>query len=141
MEDFIKTQKIKKYFTIEEAEKLLPKVEKLVRRLRNLDKALEILNSVEIEVEDDDFDQLSHNTKINKEFHKLSYEFYNKLDKLESMGCLMKDLELGLIDFYYRFEGRDIFLCWKLGEKEIKYWHDIYTGFQGRQQILNLTKK
>ena len=141
MRDFTETEQTKKYFSIEEAEKLLPKIEKLVRRLRHLDKALELLDTVEIEVEEENYAHLRQVTRLNKEFHRLSYEFYEKLDELESFGCLVKDLELGMIDFYYRFENRDILLCWKLGEKSIRHWHEVYAGFNGRKQILDLTGK
>ena len=141
MRDSIETEKIKKYFKIEEAEKHLPKIEKLLRRLMHLDRAIELLDTVEIEVEEEDYACLRHITRLNKEFHKLSYEFYEKLDEIESLGCIIKDIELGLVDFYYRFENRDIFLCWKLGEKEIRYWHEAYDGFEGRKPILNLAKK
>src|SRR3989344_6035630 len=116
MRDFIEAEEAKSYFTIDKAETLLPKIEKIVRRLR-------------------------HVTKLNREFHKFSYEFYRKLDELESMGCLLKDLELGLVDFYYKFENRDIFLCWKLGEKSIRHWHEIYAGFESRNPIINLARK
>ena len=140
MKGFIETEKIKKYFKIEEAEKHLPKIEKLLRRLMQLDSAIELLDTVEIEVEEEDYAYLRHVTRLNKEFHKLSYEFYKILDEIESLGCIIKDIELGLVDFYYRFENRDIFLCWKFGEKEIRYWHEAYDGFEGRKPILNLTK-
>ena len=138
MKDFVESKQTKKYFTIEEAEKLLPRIEKLLKRLKHLDKAIELLNTVEIEVEEENYVHLRQVTKFNKELHKLYYEFYKKLDEFEGTGCLLKDLEIGLIDFYCRFEDRDIFLCWKFGEKGIKYWHDIYTGFNGRKQILDL---
>jgi len=131
----------KKYFTIEEAEGLLPKIEKILRRTIRLNKALDLLSSIEIEVYDDDYDDLRRITKANKQFHKLSYEFYSNMEELESMGCLIKDLDMGLIDFYYKFEGRDIFLCWRLGEGRIRFWHEIDTGYMGRKPILDLTEK
>ena len=127
----------KKYFEIEGAEELLPQIEKILRRTIRLNKALELLSSIEIEVYDD-YSNLRRITKSNKQFHKLSYEFYSNIEQLEDMGCLIKDLETGLIDFYHKFEGRDIFLCWKLGEKNIKFWHEVDTGFMGRKPILDL---
>jgi len=130
----------KKYLTIEEAEKLLPTIEKILRHTIKLNKAIELLSSIEIEVYDG-YENLRRITKTNKEFHKLSYEFYLNMEKLEDMGCIIKDLDIGLIDFFYKFEGRDIFLCWKLGEKSLKFWHEIETGYMGRKLILDLTNK
>ena len=130
----------KKYFTIEGAEKLLPKIEKILRRTIQLNKAIELLSSIEIEVYDD-YANLRGITKTNKQFHKLSYELYTNIEELEDMGCLIKDLDTGLMDFYHRFEGRDIFLCWRLGENSIKFWHEVDSGYMGRKQIFDLTKK
>ena len=130
----------KKYFTIEDAEILLPKIEKILRKTIRLNKALDLLSSIEIEVYDDDYNNLRRVTKLNKQFHKLSYEFYEDIEKLEDLGCVIKDLEIGIIDFYSRFEGRDIFLCWKLDEKKIKFWHEVESGYEGRNPIFDLTE-
>ena len=130
----------KKYFTIEEADKLLPKIEKILRTAMKLNKALELLSSIEIEVYNDDYDNLRRITKTNKQLHKLSYEFYTTIEKLEDMGCLIKDLNIGLLDLYHKFEGRDIFLCWKIGDRSVKFWHETNSGYVGRKPILDLTK-
>ena len=129
----------KKYFNIEETERLLPKIERILRKTISLNKALDLLSSIEIEVYDDDYNNLRRVTKLNKQFHKLSHEFYEDIEKLEDLGCVIKDLEIGIIDFYSRFEGRDIFLCWKLGEKTIKFWHEVESGYEGRKPIFDLT--
>jgi hypothetical protein len=128
----------RKYFSLAAAEKLLPDIEKIMKRVKSLDKALELLSSIEIEVYDDNQENLKKITKLNRSFHKLSHEFYANIEKLEDLGCVIKDIELGLIDFYSRFEGRDIFLCWKLGEKRIRFWHEIDTGYMGRKPIMEL---
>lgn len=135
-----KQELIRKYFTIEEAEGMLPKVERILRRTIRLNKALDLLSSIEIEVYDDDYDNLRRITKLNKHFHKLSYEFYANIEEIEDIGCIIKDLEIGIIDFYSKFEGREIFLCWKLGEKKIKFWHEVDSGYEGRRPILDLRK-
>ena len=54
------------------------------------------------------------------------------------MGCIVNDYEIGIIEFYHRFEGRVIVLCWKLGEKSIMFWHEIYEDHIGRKPILEL---
>jgi len=130
----------KKYFAIEEAEKLLPRIEKILRRTIKLNKALDLLGSIEIEVYDDDYENLRRITKANKQFHKLSHEFYSNIEKLEDMGCIVKDYDVGIIDFCHRFQDKDIFLCWKLGEKSIRFWHELNTGYMERKPIFDLTK-
>lgn len=129
----------KKYFTVETAQKQLPKIKKSLLKLQNIKKAIDAILSIRIDPKEIKFDEfIETNTKLNKEYHKLSYEFYKELEKLEKIGCLLKDLEQGLVDFYCRFEERDIFLCWKLGEEKIRAWHEIDAGFAGRQPIVDL---
>ena len=56
-------------------------------------------------------------------------------EKIEMMGVLVKDLDLGLIDFITRYQGREVCLCWKLGEDHIRFWHGTEEGFAGRKAI------
>ena len=128
----------KEYFTIVDAERLLPKIEGILRKTIRINKALDLLGSIEIEVYDDDYNNLRRITKMNKQFHKLSYEFYAKIENLEDIGCIIKDIDVGILDFYSRYAGKDIFLCWKLGEKKIRFWHEIDSGYEGRKPILYL---
>ena len=57
------------------------------------------------------------------------------LQELEAIGCVFKGFEAGLVDFYSLRDDRPIFLCWRLGEERIEHWHEIDTGFSGRQPI------
>ena len=130
---------VDKYFTVESAQKQIPTIKKSLLKLQNLKKAIDAILSVRIDSNEIGFEEfLEMNTKLNKEYHKISYEFYKELEKLEETGCILKDLEEGLVDFYCKFEGRDIFLCWKLGENKIKAWHEIDEGFAGRQRVVDL---
>jgi len=54
------------------------------------------------------------------------------LQAIHEMGVLVKDLEIGLCDFPHLRDGRVVFLCWKLGEQEIKWWHETSTGYKDR---------
>jgi hypothetical protein len=136
-----KQQLAKKYFLIEEAELILPKVEKIIRKVVKLNRALDLLSTIEIEVFDDDFENIGKITKANKHFHKLSYDFYHGIEKLEDMGCVVKDYEFGIINFYHQLGSRDIFLCWTLGEKQISYWHEIEEESSEKKPIINLISR
>ena len=50
-------------------------------------------------------------------------------------GCLVKDLDKGLVDFPTLFRGEEVYLCWKMDEPAIQFWHSVEEGFSGRKQI------
>jgi hypothetical protein len=58
------------------------------------------------------------------------------IDELSKVGCIFKGFDGGLVDFRSQLEGRDVFLCWKLGEPEIQHWHELDSGFAGRQPMV-----
>jgi hypothetical protein len=60
------------------------------------------------------------------------------VDELSEVGCELKDYQVGLIDFVGRHEARDVYLCWKLGEETIAYWHEMNAGYTGRQPVATL---
>ena len=57
------------------------------------------------------------------------------VENIQQFGCLVKDLDIGLIDFPTLFQGEEVYLCWKLGESGIRFWHGIHEGFRGRKPI------
>ena len=61
--------------------------------------------------------------------------FEEKLGLLNALGVQLKDLEEGLIDFFTEREGKLVYLCWKDGEDQIRYWHDMDSGFAGRRPL------
>lgn len=58
------------------------------------------------------------------------------VEELQELGCFFKGFSEGLVDWYSYYADRPVFLCWKLGEREIGYWHQVDAGFMGRQPIL-----
>jgi len=69
------------------------------------------------------------------EYLENSFKVSKILDKILGTGAVVKDLQRGLIDFPHLSEGKEIFLCWEMGEKEIKFWHDLESGYPGRQPL------
>jgi hypothetical protein len=57
------------------------------------------------------------------------------IESIQDMGCLIKDLDTGLVDFPTLYRGQEVLLCWKLGEAEIGWWHGMDDGFAGRKPI------
>ena len=59
----------------------------------------------------------------------------SNLEKILSTGCLIKDLDVGLLDFPAIVDNQEVYLCWKLGEPELLHWHELEAGFRGRQSL------
>ena len=57
------------------------------------------------------------------------------LGEIEAIGCLFKGFDAGLVDFYSLRDDRPVFLCWRMGEPRITHWHELDAGFGGRQPI------
>jgi hypothetical protein len=56
-------------------------------------------------------------------------------DELDAIGCELKDYEVGLVDFPAVMDGREVYLCWKLGEETVDHWHEVLEGYAGRQAL------
>ncbi len=56
-------------------------------------------------------------------------------EELEEIGCELKDYASGLVDFPARLDGRDVLLCWRMGEEQVSHWHELHAGFGGRQPV------
>ena len=59
-----------------------------------------------------------------------------EVQKLEELGCLLKDVNTGLVDFPAVRLGRRVWLCWLLGEDRVSFWHKLEEGYAGRKMIL-----
>jgi hypothetical protein len=68
-------------------------------------------------------------------------KLHTYLDELTEIGCELKDFSVGLVDFIGRHQGRDIYLCWKLGEERVAYFHEINSGFAGRMPVSMLEER
>jgi len=65
----------------------------------------------------------------------LAAEITAAVERMNEMGCLVKDLEAGLVDFYAVQDDEPVFLCWQFGEPAVTHWHGLEEGFAGRQPI------
>ncbi|MEK6967193.1 MAG: DUF2203 domain-containing protein [Nanoarchaeota archaeon] len=122
------------YFTPSAAEACITELSKTVRRLQKLHKAIRFLNSLEV-THKDELDDFYASVSVNEQFHKLSHQFYSEIKEMIKQGWLLKDLEKGLVDFYALHGNKEILLCWKFGEKQIRYWHGINAGYRERKPI------
>jgi hypothetical protein len=118
-----------KKFKLAEANRSLPLVRRIVTDIVNTHSRITALQtSIESTKHKD---QSPLQTQLDREVEHL--QAY--VDELHDVGCDLKDYQMGLVDFIGRHRGHDVCLCWKLGEETIGYWHEIQTGFAGRQPV------
>jgi hypothetical protein len=124
----------KKYFTVEEANRLIPQVKAMVEQLRQGQRHLQKHRPTA-----ETLAQKAAGNGGGREavgyLSDYSQTFARGLAQLQAMGILVKDLDRGLIDFPHQREGREVYLCWKYGEERIDYWHETDSGYSGRQPL------
>lgn len=123
----------KKYFTIEQANRSLTLVSRIVadivceyeklHRLRDTCRAL------------DAHGQGAEAERARQRYMTLTDHLTGLKEEVEQIGCELKDFRVGLIDFPALLDGREICLCWQLGEDVVAYWHETTDGFAGRRPI------
>ena len=128
-------------FSLDEAERTLPLVKRIVVDLQN-EYALWRAAVGEFELASAgsriDGPAAAEVVAAEREVQALAERVAQLLDELESIGCIMKGIEAGLVDFYALRDDRLVFLCWRLGEERITHWHDLDTGVDGRLPIDHL---
>jgi hypothetical protein len=130
-------------FTVEEANAALPLVRVIVRDLVQLAQELtdrrERLSFVLGRRRSDDYDLYQEElSQIEEEVEKDTRRLQGFADELRQLGAEPKSATEGLVDFPAEVDGRRVYLCWKLGEPEIRYWHELEAGFAGRQPLATL---
>ena len=122
-----------RYFTVQEANALLPELEPLVGRVLAL-RARASHHSREmgallVDLSSDIGGSLP--SRLTGEFAEIE----ELIERIQSYGIVLKSLEAGLLDFLCERDGRDVFLCWRYGEPAVQYYHELHTGYQGRRSI------
>jgi hypothetical protein len=128
-------------FSIDEANMLVPRltlefsriarlrdgVAALARTLGGPDAAVALLESrrTPLPGENDQADRL----------RELADDIGRTVARIHELGCVVKDLEMGLVDFYGKLEGKTVFLCWQFGEAAVAHYHALDSGFEGRQRL------
>lgn len=128
-----------KMFTLEEANRFLPMLQEWLRELqadRDAILALEVeIDTLELVTSKSDLGASAKLDRKVEEYTALVNRFYARADKLHETGCLLKDLDLGLVDFYSLQNDHVVFLCWKQGEPSVQFWHEIGGGYASRRTL------
>jgi hypothetical protein len=73
--------------------------------------------------------------RAGSEYGVEAYNLYLQIERIRELGVVLKDLDMGLLDFPHEREGRVVFLCWHPPEESVEYWHDLDAGYAGRQPL------
>ena len=128
-------------FTLQEAQNLLPVLESLLRTAMDGKKLIEAV--------DNELQELAHRVLMSggllvnvvqmarrkAEREKAIHRVKDTLAEINAIGVQVKDIDIGLLDFPCKVEGRIVLLCWKLGEQGITHWHTSSEGFAGRKPV------
>ncbi len=137
----------RRYFTLPEANGMIPELESRFWRMLQLHAQIrsthERLEEADFAPEDEDFDLAPEGADMTvihdlAELRALMDALRSDLDELHRAGCIVKDITSGLVDWYAQKDGREVLLCWKLGEKSIAFWHELEAGYAGRRPISEL---
>jgi hypothetical protein len=121
-------------YTPQTANKALPDVKRLFSNiLLHKKQAVALQEQVEMVIQSGSkFDQL---VKKKQELNAAVSSYYKSIEQLEATGVVIKDVEQGLLDFPSKRFDEEVWLCWKVGEDEIKFWHAKDEGFMGRKPL------
>ncbi len=132
-----------RFFSIDEANDLIPALEE---KLRACDQILIEIRSVSELTEDMEWywgESINDDSNPDRvEYLKLEEEKGVRIDRwnnairdIEDTGVMIKNPDLGLVDFYSIRDGQVVFLCWQRGEPEVRYWHTLDGGYGGRRPL------
>jgi hypothetical protein len=121
-----------KHYTLEEARALLPRVREWLAEIEQLRKQLKRLDERLGQMVAEGAD--AGGDSVHKQI-KLLADLKDVLQQFERREIQIKDIERGLIDFPAILSGREVFLCWERDEDDIEFWHDLDTGYAGRERL------
>lgn len=129
----------KRLFTLEQANKTLPLVRRIVEDIRRdylaMSDRIAVYKAVtESEASEKDLYR-EEVVAMREELERQHQDLAGYVAELDELGVELKDPSVGLIDFPSLRDGRIVYLCWKLGEPRVEYWHELDAGFRGRQRV------
>lgn len=122
-----------RYFTIEEANELLPEISALMEKLQA--RRANVIGSRQQMTE-----MLSKGpSDVGGPAASALVQDFIAIEalaqRIRAYGCIIKDLNTGLIDFLSKRGDREVYLCWRFGEPQVAFYHDLHSGFAGRQPV------
>ena len=134
-----------KIFSVEEANRLIPYLEQALdtlaqsgREVAALQREVSVLAAIESSGATSKNLDVRDLREKEARCARMLEEFRGALHDLASRGCILRDLDLGLVDFYTMARDRIVCLCWRAGERSVEHWHATDEGFSGRRPLSEL---
>jgi hypothetical protein len=121
-----------RHFTQEEANELLPQLTTLLSRLRE---AKDELTATEAHEALSEAAPTNGGGEQGRQVGVAFLEVRRLLETVERSGIVLRDIDRGLVDFPALVDGREIYLCWEVGEDEVAFWHELEGGYGGREPL------
>jgi hypothetical protein len=127
----------RRLFTVEQANRTLPLVKRIVRDIVDAyGRWQRVLREFEVATAGSRADNPSPRAEeLQLEAQALASDIQSCITELRELGIDFKGFDMGLIDFPSEMDGREVCLCWKLGEEDVRYWHEVDAGYAGRQPL------
>ena len=122
------------YFTIKSANEMLPTIIEKFQKIKQEKSEVEKMEQ-KLQMNLSGTSNLDDYVTLKQNLNASVTRFYSSIEELEKTGVVLKGLEEGLLDFPSKKFDDEIWLCWKEGETEIKFWHEKDVGFNGRKPI------
>jgi hypothetical protein len=128
-----------RHFTLDEARALLPRIGAIASEMRDLKAEFNRHRAAELLLSRGSGEDGEHLHEAQDQHHAESVRLARAIEQLiaevEALGAEIKGIDEGLVDFPAERDGRTVYLCWKLDEPDIAWWHDLTSGFRGRQPL------
>lgn len=130
-----------RFFTVEEANELVSALEiefgRIARARAELGPLIEALGGADTSVAilHEGGEAPAGKERAADRLRLLAAEITDAVERVNELGCLVKDVELGLVDFYAMQDGDPVLLCWQFGEPAVTHWHAVDEGYAGRKPI------
>jgi len=118
------------FLSLDEVESYLPQIKSISSRLNVIHGTISMLSNVRINNGTQNFV-----IGLKKDYYKAQYDYHNCLEELSNLGCIIKHIHNGYIDFASFLDGRRIYYCWRIGESGIKYYHPTKINCDNRRKI------
>jgi hypothetical protein len=141
---------VEKLFSVAEADRLLPQLQPLLAKVQDAGAKLRDLNTriaalvqqhTEAAIDQEGNPDRAAYWDLVRQARAQEEQLQEALDEVLFLGAEVKDLDLGLVDFRHKRGGEVVYLCWRVGEPRIAYWHDLKSGFAGRRPLEELEQR